>query len=268
LTDYTPVLPGAALTFDAAERLAGGDPVELCGPMLVCHARAGAGTYVGIAGHETPPAGQVTVHVATVVHEGPVAGPAAWGDLLAPGPAPAPDQPPAQVTVAAGGALIIGIALTSAADGQDIRWIGRPLGLPGLPGLPVLPGLPPRPGGPGGGLWFATAGESIPGQSPVVAYGTDLISRPPLASQSVLVIGVTDRAVAAGQLAVVHLAGPLMSAVASIGTGAGFMLVARAPGLVGPADWGPDTDPADRRVIGVALHRADAGQRLYWVARH
>jgi hypothetical protein len=265
---YTPVLPGSALTFTAAERVAAGDPVELAGPMLVRHAHIRDSIYVGIAGHDAPALAPVTVHVSVVVHQGPAAGGVRWGEPLAPGPVAAPGRPPAQVMplALAPGGLVIGVALSSAADGQDVRWMGRPLGLPAAPTLPPLPGLPGRETG--GGLWFGTAGEFIPSLSPVVIYGTGHIGRPPALSSASLVIGINDRDTPFGQAAIVHLGGPLMLGIAAGGVTNGFLLVARGPGQVAAAQPADYDDPADRRVIGVALQNVSAGQRLFWVARH
>jgi hypothetical protein len=257
LADYAPVLPGATLTFRAGLAVAARDPVELCGPMEVC--RAHGGVYVGVAGHDAAALDLVTVFVAEIVHEGPVLGGAQWGDPLTAAPAV-----PYQVvrSAAVPGTPPAGVALSSAGHGQPLRWIGRGSALPGIPGLPG------RPGGAGGGLWFGTAGEFIPALSPVVMYGVGNISRPPALSSASLVIGINDRDTAAGQIAVVHLAGPLMLGVAAGGVTNGFLLVARGPGQLAAAQPADYDDPADRRVIGVALQNVAAGQPLFWVARH
>jgi hypothetical protein len=257
VTDYTPLLSGSTFTFRAGEFIRPRDPLELCGPMQVCRAHAGPGMYLGVAGNGAYVSERVTVHTTGVIHVGPVLGDVGWGEPLAAGP-----RSPWQVMPVVPGAAPIGVSLTNAADGEDVLWIGRG---PSLPGLPALPGRPG--GGTGGGLWFGTAGETIPSLSPVVIYGVGNISRVPALSSASLVIGVNDHDVASGQIAVVHLVGPLMLSTAAAGITNGMLLATRAPGRVAAA--GPDDFEAeDRRIVGVSLQNVSAGQSVLWVARH
>ena len=121
--DYTPVhVPGTAITLQASDAITAGDPVEVSGSGTVARATAGTTTYVGVAGHPADLGGLVTVFAGKIVHEGPAEGAITAGDPVA-----ASGLDGYQVTVPTppdpADPTVIGLALTSAADGQDVRWL-------------------------------------------------------------------------------------------------------------------------------------------------
>jgi hypothetical protein len=131
--DYTPVfLPGLTITLIAAAGLTGGDPVEVGGSGTVQKVTAaGSMRYVGIAAHDAIAGYQVTVILDRAVHEGAADGPINAGDQLAASPRAGHQvtQLPAALTAAAADVnlarAVIGVALTSAADGTTVRWMQR-----------------------------------------------------------------------------------------------------------------------------------------------
>ena len=133
MPDYTPVwLPGLAVTFIAAANLTGGDPVEVAGSGTVQKVTtAGSVRYVGIAAQDGQAGYQVTVILDRVVHEGAADGPVNAGDQLAASPragCQVTQLPAAATTTAADINLaraVIGVAITSAADGTTVRWMQR-----------------------------------------------------------------------------------------------------------------------------------------------
>jgi hypothetical protein len=120
-TDYTPIfIPGTAITLQATGAIFAGDPVQVAGSGTVERALPGSETYVGIAGHDAPTGGLVTVFAGKIVHEG-----TAEGDIPAGSPVMTSGTEGYQVTIAAdvGDPNVVGLALTTAADAQDCRWM-------------------------------------------------------------------------------------------------------------------------------------------------
>jgi hypothetical protein len=137
--DYTAVfLPGLTMTTTALGHIYGGDPLEVAGSDLVQKCTPGpsgwgSAKYVGIAANDTRAGNLVTVIVDRVVHEGAADGAITAGDQLmassAPGcqvmTVPPTGTVPGQSEQADVDAsrVIIGVALTTAADGTTVRWI-------------------------------------------------------------------------------------------------------------------------------------------------
>ena len=146
MSDYTPVmLPGMTWTSQAATAVTGGDPLEVTGPGVVARCAAAASpAYVGIAAGDAPAGHTVTVISVRPVHEGAADGPVTAGDQLV-ASAVAGRQvaalDPAAVTLAGtysaaevmaavdaainAARAVIGVALTTATDGNTVRWQQR-----------------------------------------------------------------------------------------------------------------------------------------------
>jgi hypothetical protein len=123
--DYSPVfVPGTAITLQAADTIAAGDPVEVAGSGTIQRAEAGSDTYIGVAGQAATSGGLVTVFSGKLVHEGAADGAIAAGD-----PLECSGLDGYQVKVAGGATpdptlpSVIGLALTTAPDGADVRWL-------------------------------------------------------------------------------------------------------------------------------------------------
>jgi hypothetical protein len=120
--DYTPVhVPGVAITLQASGPVDAGDPVAVSGSGTVDRAAAASDTYVGVAGHVAAGMGELlTVFTGKLVHEGP-----AEGAITAGRPVETSGADGYQVKEATDvtDPSVIGIALTTAADGQDVRWL-------------------------------------------------------------------------------------------------------------------------------------------------
>jgi hypothetical protein len=131
--DYAPVwLPGLTVTFIAAASLVGGDPVEVAGSGTVQKVTAaGSMCYVGIAAQDAVAGYQVTVILDRAVHEGAADGPVNARDQLVASPRAGCQvtQLPAAATATAAdinlARAVVGVALTSAADGTTVRWMQR-----------------------------------------------------------------------------------------------------------------------------------------------
>jgi Collagen triple helix repeat (20 copies) len=136
---YTPLLTDATWTFAAAERIHERDPLELLPSGKVQRFR-GTGLFIGIAAHPASVSDDVTVHLTSPIHEGPVEGTVAAGDVVLPsilddrmvrtgGPVDPTEQ-------------VVGVALVGAEDGQFVRWLATagsrgeqgPQGIQGEPG--------------------------------------------------------------------------------------------------------------------------------------
>ena len=120
MADYSPVFtPGIAITMQASAAVDAGDPVEVSGSGTVARASAASAAYVGVAAHAATPGVLVTVFAGKIVHEGAADQPITAGDAVE-----ASGTADRQVRrVAAGTAGVIGLALTSAADAADVRWM-------------------------------------------------------------------------------------------------------------------------------------------------
>jgi hypothetical protein len=138
LPDYSAVfLPGLVMTSQAAGTITGGDPVEVAGSGTVQRSTAGPNSLgslkcVGIAAQDAAAGAKVTVIVDRVVHDGAADGAITAGDqLMASSTAgrqvktvPPTGASPGQQDVNQARA-IIGIALTTAADGATVRWMQK-----------------------------------------------------------------------------------------------------------------------------------------------
>ena len=129
---YVPVTPAVAtVTLTAAARIDAGDPLVIAAPGQVRrNALAGLpAPYIGVAANDAEPGQAVTVHVGQCIHEGRSQGPVTAGDLLLAGwvagrqvltcPAPPPVPSGTDVWVARS---VVGVAVTTAADGELVRW--------------------------------------------------------------------------------------------------------------------------------------------------
>lgn len=146
MADYTPVaLPGTAYTFQASGTITGGDLVGMTGALTVNKISSAASlAYVGVAGHDAAIGQKVTVYMDKAVHESIAEGTITAGDqLISSGTAnrqvkslavTAVDVTgtPTQTTInnainssAANNRAILGVAVTTVADNQLVRWVQR-----------------------------------------------------------------------------------------------------------------------------------------------
>lgn len=143
--DYTPVyVPGKVLTLFAGAAVSGGDLLVVSASNTVIKAASGqAPNVVGVAASDTPVNGRVTVYARGTVHESVADGAITAGDqitstatanrsvtrLASPSAVDlGAAYTQATVNAAVNGGLnavrgIIGIALTSVADNQKVRWM-------------------------------------------------------------------------------------------------------------------------------------------------
>jgi hypothetical protein len=114
MAQYLPVhRPGDTITFDVTAAVTGGNPVEVgTADRSVAPAAAGSAKYVGIAGHDAAVGDKVTVEVAKPVHLLKAVGAVARGSRV--------ETATAGVRTLSTGTAI-GVALTSAADGQPVQ---------------------------------------------------------------------------------------------------------------------------------------------------
>ena len=139
MPDYAPVLlPGLTGTFTAAGPITAGDPVEVAGSSTVQRTTAGpsaglgSAKYIGIAGQDALSGSRLTVIMDRVVHEGAADGAVNAGDQLMSSSTagrqvktvPATGGSPGKADVDQS-RVIIGIAITTAADGAIVRWQQR-----------------------------------------------------------------------------------------------------------------------------------------------
>ena len=155
MSDYTPVfLPGQAWTSTAVGAISGGDDLEVAGSGTVQKVAASPSTkFVGVAGNDVSSGGRVTIYSAHVVHDGVAEGAITAGDQLTasavvgktvktftpttvaavtlPGTYDATVQTSINAAITSiNTALtssrgVVGVALTTAADGATVRWIAR-----------------------------------------------------------------------------------------------------------------------------------------------
>lgn len=138
MPDYSAVfLPGLMMTSTAAGTITGGDPVEVAGSGTVQRSTAGPNSLgslkcIGISAQDATAGARVTIIVDRVVHEGAADGAITAGDQLMTSSVagrqvktvPATGGAPGQVDVNQARA-IVGIALTTAADGGTVRWMQK-----------------------------------------------------------------------------------------------------------------------------------------------
>ena len=132
MSNYSPELAAHTYSFTAGGQIAAGDPLQMSGNMTVIRCTGLTPPYAGIAATDAKPGQQITVHLAGPIHTGLAAGPIAAGDPLlasniagrqvrtAPMPGAADAVTGFDVLIAA---ALIGLALTSAADGQPVTWL-------------------------------------------------------------------------------------------------------------------------------------------------
>lgn len=115
MPQYLPLFrPGQTVTFDVTAAVTGGHPVEVgTADLSVAPAAAASTSVVGIAGHDAAVGDKVTVELGNPVHELVASGAVARGT---------------KVEAAGGGRVrtattgdVIGLALTSAADGATVQ---------------------------------------------------------------------------------------------------------------------------------------------------
>ena len=141
MADYVPVVGGATITVTASERIISGDPCTLTGPMAVHRPTTAGEPFVGIAGHDADPGADLTVHVAGPVHDGIAQNAINAGDAIVPAWTivagvrsqviawyPPTGPPTADDLIMA--THVCGTALTTAANGQLVRWLAGHSRLP------------------------------------------------------------------------------------------------------------------------------------------
>lgn len=146
MPDYTPVfMPGMTFTSVAATPVTGGDPLEVAGPGTVrrCTTPA-APAYVGIAAEDAIATATVTVFAARPVYDGPADGTITAGQQVVvsetagrqvkalaatattfAGTYSAADAKAAVDAAVNAARAVTGVALTTATDGNTIRWQQR-----------------------------------------------------------------------------------------------------------------------------------------------
>jgi hypothetical protein len=138
MPEYAPVLlPGLTGTFIAAVDVTGGEPVEVVGSGTVAKCTPGpsglgSAKYVGIAAQDVTAGLHLTVILDNTVHEGAADGAINAGDQLMASAkigrqvaaVPAAASTPGQADIYAARA-VIGLALTTAADGGTVRWLQK-----------------------------------------------------------------------------------------------------------------------------------------------
>jgi len=139
MADYTPIIVrGAAFTTTASGTLAGGDLVVVSGSDTVAKAGANALGVIGVAGHDAVTGQQVTVYANKPIHKGIASGAITAGNQLVSASGAAGRNVAAAGVVATQisaspteaeietalttARSIIGVALTTAADGAVVKW--------------------------------------------------------------------------------------------------------------------------------------------------
>lgn len=115
MPEYLPTFkPGQAVTLKASATITGGQLVEVTGSGTVGPAGAASTKVVGHAAFDAATNDNVTVYTPGIVQHGTTAGAVTAGDVV---------QAGAGGTVATGTTAPIGVALTSAASGADVRYL-------------------------------------------------------------------------------------------------------------------------------------------------
>ena len=113
MADHLPKFkPGQAVTFSASAAITGGQVVEVSGNRTVAPAGAASAKAIGTAGHDAAGGGKVVVHLAGPVDTAKAAAAVLAGAKVEAGAA-------GTVQTATTG-LVLGIALTAAADAGDV----------------------------------------------------------------------------------------------------------------------------------------------------
>jgi len=117
MAEYLPIFkPGQAITLKASAAITGGQVVAVTGSGTVGPSGASSAKWVGVAANDAAQNDNVTIYSGGVQHA-TASGAITAGDLLvtaASGAVATAGETPADGTV-------IGIALTTAADGADVR---------------------------------------------------------------------------------------------------------------------------------------------------
>lgn len=121
MADYTPVHnPGNEITLTTSAAVTGGQVLIVTGVNTVGPSTAATDAWIGVAAFDAASGSRVTVFVGGMVHESTASGAITAGGMVA---AAAGGQ------VAAAGAAtfgqVLGVALTSATNGQAVRWVKR-----------------------------------------------------------------------------------------------------------------------------------------------
>jgi uncharacterized protein DUF2190 len=111
-------IPGEVIVLAAYDQVRGGDPVDVFGNMTCRRAQSGSGRYAGVATHDAASGEAVAVVTGRIIHAG-----AAQGTITAGGRVMTSGADGRQVVSAGAGGRAIGVALTSAADGHEVRWL-------------------------------------------------------------------------------------------------------------------------------------------------
>jgi len=144
--DYSAVnIPGNRISLVASGAVVGGDPLEVAGNGTVqkC-ATVGSPKYVGIAAHDAASGGRVTVTACAPIFDGPADGTVTAGDQVTPSTVAARQVKTLPVSAIDTGSTFIqatvnaainaglnaargfcGVALTTATDGNTVRWIQK-----------------------------------------------------------------------------------------------------------------------------------------------
>lgn len=126
MADYTPIHSGGAIPFTSTTSgvVTGGQLVAASGNFTVAAAGAASTAVVGVAAHDAPSGGKVTVWpITNVTHEITSTGTIAAGDAIVSGAAGVAAQ--AAVATAAAAGTLIGKAFAAATGGAVVRFIGR-----------------------------------------------------------------------------------------------------------------------------------------------
>lgn len=127
MSDYAPLYaPGDIYTSTASATITGGQLVEVSGTDTVGPAGASSAKQVGVAAHDAPSGGRVSIYLGKIIHETTASGAITAGDQLVTAAA-------GQVSTLAAAAAavaadinnaraVIGFALSTAANGAKVRW--------------------------------------------------------------------------------------------------------------------------------------------------
>jgi hypothetical protein len=127
MADYAPVYSGGAEPFTATTSgaVTGGKVLAQSGEGTVAHAGADSTQFVGVAAHDAPSGGRVTVWpIVNVIHELTASGAIAAGAGVQTAAAGDVKTAVTSTAAAAAGALLVGIALGAAANNK-VRVLGR-----------------------------------------------------------------------------------------------------------------------------------------------
>jgi predicted RecA/RadA family phage recombinase len=114
--EYTLLMPGYQITLTASATITGGQVLVVTGPGTVGPAGLNTASAVGVAGNDAASGQRLTVHCDGFIHETTASGVITAGQDLV-------SNATGLVSARNSGANRIGIALTSAADGAQVRWV-------------------------------------------------------------------------------------------------------------------------------------------------